>query len=133
MGAISVVTAPPRHQRFRETAKIGVRLSRQIFGSLWQPSVLITFGLVALSAMSALGVAYASHQNRLLFNELSNLQAERDSYQREWSQLLLEQSALSAQSRVEQFAVRDFKMIVPGLDNIVIVPSAGKYQRVTQQ
>lgn len=132
MGATSVATSPPRHQRFRETARIGVRLSRQIFGSLWQASVLITLGLVMLLAMSAIGVVYASHQNRILFNELGNLQAERDSYQREWSQLLLEQSALSAQSRVEQFALRDFKMIVPGLDNIVIVPREGKYQHVTR-
>jgi cell division protein FtsL len=132
MGAVSIVTSPPRHQRFRETARIGMRLSRQIFLSLWQAPVLITFGLVALVAVSATGVVYASHENRVLFNELSNLQAERDSYQREWSQLLLEQSALSALSRVEQFAVKEFNMAVPGRDDIVIVPVGGKYQRVTQ-
>lgn len=132
MGAVSVITSPPRHQRFRETARIGMRLSRQIFAALWQSPVLITFGLVMLLAGSAIGVVYASHENRLLFNELNNLQVARDGYQREWSQLLLEQSALSSQSRVEQFAVKEFDMVVPGRDDIVIVPIGGRYQRVTQ-
>lgn len=132
MGAIPTVPSPPRHQRFRDTARIGLRLSRQIFGALWQAPVLMTFGLILLLAVSAIGVIYASHQNRVLFNELSNLQAERDAYQREWSQLLLEQSALSAQSRVEQFAVRELGMTVPGRDDIVIVPVGGTYQRATQ-
>ena len=130
MGAIAVVTSPPRHQRFRETAKIGVRLSRQIFRSLWQAPVLITLALVVLLAASALGVVFASHENRMLFNELGNLQAERDAYQREWSQLLLEQSALSAQSRVEQFALEEFNMVVPGRDDIVIVTD--RHQRIGQ-
>lgn len=132
MGAISTVTLPPRHQRFRETARIGVRLSRQIFSALWQPPVLITFGLVLMVALSAIGVIYASHENRALFNQLSNLQSARDGYQREWSQLLLEQSALSSQSRVEQFATRDLGMAVPGRDDIVIVPIGGAYERATQ-
>lgn len=133
MGAVAIITSPPRHQRFRETARIGVRLSRQIFKALWQPPVLITFGLVVLLAASAIGVVYASHANRVLFNDLGNLQVERDSYQREWSQLLLEQSALSAQSRIEQLATREFEMAVPGRDDIVIVPIGGEYQRVTKQ
>lgn len=133
MGAVAIITSPPRHQRFRETARIGVRLSRQIFSGLWQTPVLITFGLVAVLAVSALGVVYASHANRVLFNDLGNLQLERDQYQREWSQLLLEQSALSAQSRVEQLAGAELGMAVPGAGDIVIVPAGSRYQQVTQQ
>lgn len=132
MGARTTVPSPPRHQRFRDTALIGLRLSRQIFNALWQAPVLITFGLVFFLAASAIGVVFASHQNRVLFNDLSNLQEERDGYQREWSQLLLEQSALSAQNRVEQFAIRELGMAVPGREDIVIVPVGGRYQRATQ-
>lgn len=132
MGAVAKITSPPRHQRFRETARIGVRLSRQIFCALWQAPVLISFALVALLSASAIGVVYASHSNRLLFNELSNLQVERDAYQRQWSQLLLEQSALSAQSRIEQLATEEFSMVVPGRGDIVVVPVGGKYRRATQ-
>ena len=75
-----------------------------------------------LLVASSIGVVVSAHENRGLFNTLSQLQAERDRYQSEWSQLLLEQSALSAHGRVENLAAERFNMVVPGRQDIVLVP-----------
>ncbi|MCK7543863.1 cell division protein FtsL [Marinobacter bryozoorum] len=98
------------------------RLSARIFRTLAEPKIVVTLGLAALLIGSAIGVAISAHQNRELYNSLSVLQAERDAYQRQWSQLLLEQSALSAHGRIERKAVEDFEMVVPGREHIVLVP-----------
>jgi cell division protein FtsL len=84
--------------------------------------VVVTLALVAVLTLSAIGVVVSAHENRELFNTLSGLQQQRDAYQREWSQLLLEQSALSAHGRVEHLAAERFNMVVPGRQDIVLVP-----------
>ena len=126
MGAVLVEqktgVARPHRQRVKAGLSRAVRLSRQVFGALRQRQAIISMVLVALLLVSALGVVVSAHQNRVLFNSLSELQAERDGYQREWSQLLLEQSALSAHGRVEQLASSRFGMSVPGKEDIVLVP-----------
>ena len=126
MGAVAIEqptkTARLNKQRVRDGVATGVRLSQQVFAALQQKRVLISMGLVMLLIMSSLGVVVSAHENRELFNTLSQLQEQRDSYQREWSQLLLEQSALSAHGRVEQLASERFGMIVPGRQDIVLVP-----------
>lgn len=101
-----------------------LKLSARIFRTLAEPQVVVTLGLSALLIGSAIGVAIAAHQNRELYNTLSDLQVERDAYQRQWSQLLLEQSALSAHGRIERKAVEEFDMVVPGREHIVLVPYA---------
>ncbi len=101
-----------------------LRLSARIFHTLIEPQVVVTLGLAVLLIGSAIGVAVSAHQNRDLYNTLSNLQLERDAYQRQWSQLLLEQSALSAHGRIERKAVEELEMVVPGREHIVLVPYA---------
>ena len=126
MGAVAieqkVKTAGLNKQRVRDGLSSAVRLSRQVFVALQQRQAVISMVLVALLLVSALGVVVSAHQNRELFNTLSELQSERDGYQREWSQLLLEQSALSAHGRVEQLASERFGMSVPGKEDVVLVP-----------
>ncbi|WP_339806636.1 cell division protein FtsL [uncultured Marinobacter sp.] len=102
-----------------------LKLSLAIFAALAQRRVLITLGLALVLIGSGIGVAVSAHQNRNLYNTLSELQAARDGYQREWSQLLLEQSALSAHGQIEQQAASSLEMIVPGREHIVLVPVAG--------
>lgn len=82
----------------------------------------MSLGLVGVLLASSVGVVVAAHENRTLFNTLAELQGERDRYQREWSQLLLEQSALSAHGRVEKLAAERLGMVVPGREDIVLVP-----------
>jgi cell division protein FtsL len=126
MGAVAIEqrtkTAGLNRQRVRDGLSTAVRLSRQVFFALQQRQAVISVVLVALLLISSLGVVVSAHENRELFNTLSELQAERDGYQREWSQLLLEQSALSAHGRVEQLASERFGMSVPGKEDIVLVP-----------
>ena len=125
MGAVAVEqktkTTVLNRQRVRDGLSTAVRLSRQVFAALQQRQALISVALVALLLVSALGVVVSSYQNRTLFNGLAELQAERDAYQREWSQLLLEQSALSAHGRVERLASERFGMAVPGKQDMVPV------------
>lgn len=126
MGAVAIEeptkTARLNRQRVRDGMATAVGLSQQVFAALQQKRVLISLALVMLLIVSSLGVVVSSHENRELFNTLSQLQQERDNYQREWSQLLLEQSALSAHGRVEQLAAERFDMVVPGKQDIVLVP-----------
>lgn len=126
MGAVAIEqptkTTKISKQRVRDGVATAVRLSRQVFATTRESRVLVTLGLVAVLMLSAIGVVVSAHENRELFNTLSGLQQARDGYQREWSQLLLEQSALSAHGRVEHLAAERFNMVVPGREDIVLVP-----------
>ncbi|MDC0664086.1 cell division protein FtsL [Marinobacter sp. SS21] len=130
MGAV-IIERPVKSQtvklnaeRLRQGVSRAYRLSGRIFGALAQRDVLISLGLVLVLITSAIGVVVSAHTNRGLFNELSELQERRDAYQREWSQLLLEQSALSAHGRIEYQASEKLGMVVPGKQDIVLVPAA---------
>jgi len=126
MGAVAIEqpTSTKRisRQRVRDGFASAVRLSRQVFQVTSETRVLVTLGLVGILTASAIGVVVSAHENRALVNALSGLQDQRDAYQREWSQLLLEQSALSAHGRVENLAAERFGMVVPGREDIVLVP-----------
>jgi cell division protein FtsL len=126
MGAVAieepVKSAKLNKQTVRNGVATAVRISRQVFDATRQGKVLVSLALVLLLVASSIGVVVSAHENRELFNTLSQLQAERDRYQSEWSQLLLEQSALSAHGRVENLAAERFNMVVPGRQDIVLVP-----------
>lgn len=126
MGAVAIEqptkTSRVARDRVRESVNRAMRLSQRVFAATREPQVLVTLALVALLTLSAIGVVVSAHENRALFNTLSGLQEQRDGYQREWSQLLLEQSALSAHGRVESLAAERFGMVVPGRQDIVLVP-----------
>ncbi len=126
MGAVAIEqptkNARLSKQRVRDGVATAVRLSRQVFDTTREGRVVVTLALVAVLTLSAIGVVVSAHENRELFNTLSGLQQQRDAYQREWSQLLLEQSALSAHGRVEHLAAERFNMVVPGRQDIVLVP-----------
>ncbi|MCK2149104.1 MULTISPECIES: cell division protein FtsL [Marinobacter] len=126
MGAVAieqpVKAVKLNKQRMRVGVATAVRISRQVFDATRQRNVMISMALVTLLVASSIGVVVSAHENRELFNTLSQLQGERDRYQREWSQLLLEQSALSAHGRVETLAAERFGMVVPGRQDIVLVP-----------
>ncbi|WP_203301235.1 MULTISPECIES: cell division protein FtsL [Marinobacter] len=126
MGAVAieqpVKAAKLNKQRMRVGVATAVRISRQVFDATRQRNVMISMALVTLLVASSIGVVVSAHENRELFNTLSQLQGERDRYQQEWSQLLLEQSALSAHGRVEKLAAERFGMVVPGRQDIVLVP-----------
>jgi len=126
MGAVAIEERVQTRRLNTRVVKNGVasalRISAQVFAATRQSNVLVSLVLVVMLLASAIGVVVSAHKNRVLFNGLSQLHEERDDFQREWSQLLLEQSALSAYGRVESLASERFDMIVPGRQDIVLVP-----------
>jgi cell division protein FtsL len=126
MGAVAIEERVQTRRLNTRVVRNGVasalRISNQVFVATRQSNVLISLLLVAMLLASAIGVVISAHENRVLFNGLSQLHDERNGFQREWSQLLLEQSALSAHGRVESLASTRFNMVVPGRQDIVLVP-----------
>lgn len=90
------------------------------FGEVARPVALILVMLL-LIVLSAVLVVYSAYEYRQLFNRHQQLVQIWDEYQVEWGQLLLEQSALGANSLVEQKASRDLDMITPPPQLIEIV------------
>lgn len=122
MGATAVGSSTSeRALRWHQVLEAARRISARIFRSLWDVRVLVTLLMVLALTASALAVVHASYLNRSLHSTLSDLRDERDAYQRQWTQLLLEQSALSAHSHVEGRAARELDMKVPTRDDIVVV------------
>lgn len=79
--------------------------------------------LLAVTA-SAMGVVWSTHLSRHLLNELQGLERERNALQVEWGRLLLEQSSLVAQGRIEDLAAARLDMKVPAMENVVVVMDA---------
>lgn len=126
MGAVAIEqptkAAKLNKEKVREGVVSAVRVSREVFETACKKQVLVSLMLILALTVSAIGVVVSAHENRELFNALSTLQQQRDAHEREWSQLLLEQSALSAHGRVEKLAAERFGMKVPGRQDIVLVP-----------
>lgn len=74
-----------------------------------------------LAFMSAVAVVYTTHQGRVKTNALQELEHERNALQVEWGRLLLEQSSLVSQGRIEARAIRELGMKVPETGNVVIM------------
>jgi cell division protein FtsL len=77
--------------------------------------------LLMLTTVSATGVIYSTHESRYLLNELRQLERQRNNQQVEWGQLLLEQSSLVAQGRIENLAIAELGMKIPTVENVVVV------------
>lgn len=79
--------------------------------------------LLAVTAGSAIGVIWSTHKSRHLLNELQKLEQQRNDLQVEWGQLLLEQSSLVSQGRIENLAIAELGMKIPATENVVVVTS----------
>lgn len=82
---------------------------------------LLVVALMVLAFMSAVAVVYTTHQSRVKTNALQELEHERNALQVEWGRLLLEQSSLVSQGRIETRAIRELGMKVPESSNVVIM------------
>lgn len=81
--------------------------------------VLLLAGLAA----SALGVVLTTFNSRHLLNDLQQLEQQRNDLQVEWGQLLLEQSSLVTQGKVEDMAISQLDMEVPSMEHVVVLTS----------
>jgi len=60
--------------------------------------------LILAVMVSAIGVIYAKHRNRMLYVELTRLQQQQDELNVDWGRLQLEQSTWATHSRIEKVA-----------------------------
>jgi len=97
------------------------RLPKLPSAALGAWSVPVLAVLLAMMILSALAVIYSAYYHRQLFNDYQQQLQGRDRLQVEWGQLLLEQSALAAHSRIERAVTKKLDMYVPAPDEIVVV------------
>ena len=79
--------------------------------------------LLAAVTLTALSVVYTTYTSRHLLNVLQDLEKQRNRLQVEFSQLLLEQSSLVAQGKVEDTAIAELGMEVPDMNKVVVFTS----------
>jgi cell division protein FtsL len=82
---------------------------------------LVGAGLLVLVLVSALGVTLSSHITRQLFAAMQTASLKSDELDYEYEKLLLEQSAWSGYSRLDQLAREELHMKTPLTQNMVIV------------
>lgn len=82
---------------------------------------LLVMALLGLVLVSALAVIASTHQTRVQYARLQQLEHQRALLQTEWGQLLLEESTWSAPSRIERLATERLEMHVPELAEIEVI------------
>lgn len=70
---------------------------------------------------SALGVTYVTFEARTATRQLEVLRQEAAALHVQSGQFLLERSSLAAYGRVEDIAMEQLGMVVPGLEQIIVV------------
>lgn len=88
-------------------------------GRFWLVFIL----LLAAGTFTALGVVYTTFSSRHLLNSLQQLEKQRNRLGVEYGQLLLEQSSLVAQGKVEDTAIAELGMEVPDMSKVVVFKS----------
>lgn len=84
----------------------------------WWITVLILWIAVLVSSIYLVRIR---HQARLQFIELQKIVKQRDSLATEWSQLQIEQSALSSHARIDRLARQKLKLKQPSKNDVVII------------
>ncbi len=82
---------------------------------------LLLSGMIVLTAISALGVVYTTHENRQLFSKLYELNKQRDELDIEWGRLQLEQSTWATHGRIEKIAREKLGMDTVDYNKVMIV------------
>ncbi len=77
--------------------------------------------LAAAVLLSAFGVVVSRHKARQAYQELVQLQAERDRLEVEWGRLQLELGAQGTLARVESKARKELGMTMPAIGDAVMV------------
>jgi len=77
--------------------------------------------LVLAVMVSAIGVIYTKHRNRMLYVELTRLQKQQDELNVNWGRLQLEQSTWATHSRIEKVARNKLGMRNVDYNEVVIL------------
>lgn len=87
---------------------------------------LVTVGFVPLVLtivilISALSVVYVTHESRQLIVQQEKLLTQRENYDVEWRNQILEENSLAEHSRIERLAETELKMQRPSVDNEIVI------------
>lgn len=82
---------------------------------------LLNVVFIGFIVVSAIGVIYSKHHNRMLYVELRELEVKRDNLDVEWGQLQLEQSTWATHGRIESAARKRLNMRNVDYSEVVIV------------
>ena len=105
--------------RLASVMRFGEGLTLEANGRFWLAFITL-LGAVTLTALS---VVYTTHTSRHLVNALQDLEKQRNRLQVEFGQLMLEQSSLVAQGKVEDTAIAELGMEVPDMNKVVVFTS----------
>lgn len=94
---------------------------QQLFGWLTSSKPLLTSLVCCLVVVSALGVAYASHETRNMYRDLQNLEKDHDDLEHEYEKLILERSAWADYTRLNRIALDKLQMSVPSTSEMVVL------------
>jgi cell division protein FtsL len=82
---------------------------------------ILSSALCGLLVVSAIGVAYSSHQTRNMYRDLQQLEKDHDDLEHEYEKLLLEQSAWADYTRLNELAFEELNMTSPANSNTVVL------------
>ena len=77
--------------------------------------------LVLAAIASAIGVIYARHRHRVLFDEVTRLERARDELNVEFGRLQLEQATVAESNRIDQVARVRLGMKFPEAADVVVI------------
>lgn len=77
--------------------------------------------LVVILFMSAFSIVYVKDLNRRLFIQQQQLQIQYRLENERWGKLLLEQSTLNTQARIQHIAQTDLNMLLPAAATVHLV------------
>ena len=83
-------------------------LTKMLLQDLLQHKWIVLLSVVVI--VNALSIVYIAHLNRQLTAERDDLLSYRDTLDREWRQLVIEQNSLTEHSRVERIAQEQLGM-----------------------
>lgn len=82
-------------------------------------SVVILGILVVSLAIGAVQVAESRYHGRQLMSQIQAVKSERDTMRLEWSQLVLEESTLTDEAIIYQYAEKRLGMALPTSQDVV--------------
>lgn len=82
--------------------------------------LIFSIGVFVLAIVS-ISIVIQVYDFRKDFSYLQSMKKDEVDYEVRWGQLLLEESALTQPSRLEQAAIKDLNMHAPSQDELVIV------------
>jgi len=94
---------------------------QQIMRWFFSPGPMAGSLLCGILVVSALGVAYSSHQTRNMYRDLQQLEKDHDDLEHEYEKLLLEQSAWADYTRLNELAQDKLEMTAPETGEMVVL------------